>query len=71
MVRETFVTRKRFLGLPKVAFAGWVGTIKHNTMTDDVERAEQRHWYCGGWMRAIMKVTKNMAHTKTKKHTSC
>ena len=23
--------------LPKVAFAGWVGTIKHNTMTDDVE----------------------------------
>ena len=39
-------------------------------MVDDVERAEQRHWYCGGWMRAIVKVTKNMVHTK-QKHMSC
>jgi hypothetical protein len=67
MVREAFSTRKRFLGVPKVLCAGWVGTIKHSTMADGVERAEQRHSCCG-WMRAIVKVTKNMVHTK-QKHT--
>jgi hypothetical protein len=53
--------------LPKVSFAGWVGTIKHNTMDDDENREEQRDWYCGGWTRAIVRETKNMAHTKQKK----
>jgi hypothetical protein len=53
--------------LPKVSFAGWVGTIKHNTMDDDENREEQRDWYCGGWTRAIVRETKkNMAHTKQK-----
>jgi hypothetical protein len=56
--------------LPKVLFAGSVGTIKHNTMAYDENIAEQRHWlYCGGWTRAIVKATKNMMHTQ--KHTSC
>ena len=67
MVREAFSTRKRFLGGPKVSFARWVGTIKHSTMADVVERAEQRHSCCG-WMKAIVKVTKNMVH-KIQTHT--
>jgi hypothetical protein len=40
VIREAFGTRKRFLGVPKVSFAGWVGTIMHSTMTEGVERAE-------------------------------
>ena len=64
MVREAFDTRKRFLGVPNILSAGWVGTIKHSTMADGVEREEQRH--CCGSMRAIVKVTKNMAHTTEK-----
>jgi hypothetical protein len=39
----------------------------NSTMADGVERVEQRHLCCG-WMRAIVKVTKNMVHTK-QKHT--
>ena len=65
MIGKAFVTRKRFLGVPKVLCAGWVGTIKHSTIADGVERAEQRQSCCG-WMRAIVKVTKNMAHKKRK-----
>ena len=57
MIREAFGTRKRFLGVPKVLFAGWVGTIMHSTMAEGVERAEQRHSCCG-WMGAIVKVKK-------------
>ena len=54
MIREAFGTRKRFLGVPNVLFAKWVGTIKHSAMADGVEAAEQRHsWY--GWMRAIVR----------------
>ena len=65
MVQEAFDTRKRFLGVPNVSSAGWVGTINHSTMDDgDVEREEQRH--CCGSMKAIVKVTKNMAHTTEK-----
>ena len=41
MVREAFVTRKRFLGFPKVSCARWIGTIKHGTMPDDDNRTEQ------------------------------
>ena len=32
MIGETFGTRKRFLGVPTVLCAGWVGTIKHSTV---------------------------------------
>ena len=60
MVREAFDTRKGFLGVPNISSAGWVGTINHSTMADGVEREEQRH--CCGLLRAIVKVTKNMAH---------
>jgi hypothetical protein len=35
IVREAFVTKKRFLGFPKVLGARWVGTIKHGIMPDD------------------------------------
>jgi hypothetical protein len=66
MLREAFDTRKRFLGFPEVSCAGWVGTIKHSTMTDGVERAEPRQLCCV--MSSIVKVTKNMEHTK-QKHT--
>ena len=65
MVREAFHTRKRFLGVPNISSAAWVGTIKHScTMDDGVEREEQR--YCCGSMRTIVKVKKNMAHTTEK-----
>ena len=64
MVGEAFDTRKRFLGVPTVSSAGWVGTIKHSTMADGVERAQ-----CG-WMSAIVKVTKNMAHRNYNPRTS-
>ena len=51
MVREAFDTRKRFLGVPNILSAAWVGTIKHSsTMADGVEREEQRH--CCGSTRA-------------------
>jgi hypothetical protein len=40
MIREAFGTRKRFLGVPKVPFAGWVGTIMHSTMAEGEGRAE-------------------------------
>ena len=30
MIGEAFGTRKRFLGVPTVSCAGWVGTIKHS-----------------------------------------
>jgi hypothetical protein len=44
MIREAFDIRKRFPGgVPNVSCAGWVGTIKHTTMDEGVERAEQRH----------------------------
>ena len=69
MVGEAFDTRKRFLGVPTVSSAGWVGTIKHSTMADGVERAQRRH-SCSGWMGAIVKVTKNMAHRNYKPRTS-
>ena len=68
MIGKAFVTRKRFLGVPKVSCAGWVGTIKHSTMAEGVKRAEERHSCCG-WMGAIVKVRKNMVHKKQKKHT--
>ena len=71
MIREAFDTRKRFPGVPKILCAKWVGTILHSSMAEGVERAEQRHSLYCGWMGAIAKVTKNMAHTKQKKHTSC
>ena len=65
MVREAFHSRKRFLGVPNISSAAWVGTIKHScTMDDGVEREEQRH--CCGSTRTIVKVTKNMAHTTEK-----
>jgi hypothetical protein len=32
MIGEAFGTRKRFLGVPTVSCAGWVGTIKHSTV---------------------------------------
>ena len=41
MVREAFVTRKRFLGFPKISCARWIGTIKHGTMPDDDNRTQQ------------------------------
>ena len=66
MVGEAFDTRKRFLGVPKVSFAGWVGTIKHSTMANGVERAQRRHSCCG-WMGAIVKVTK-IWRTQIKNH---
>ena len=41
MIGEAFGTRKRFLGVPTVSCAGWVGTIKHSTMAEgEEERAE-------------------------------
>ena len=62
MVREAFHTRKRFLGVPDISSAAWVGTIKHSsTMADGVERES-----CGS-MRTVVKVTKNMAHTTEKR----
>ena len=69
MIREAFGTRKRFLGVPKVSFAGWVGTIMHSTMAEGEGRAEQRHWF-SGWRGTIVKVKKYGAQ-KTKTHTSC
>ena len=32
MIGEAFGTRKRFLGVPTVSCAGWVGTIKHSNV---------------------------------------
>lgn len=64
MIREAFGTRKRFLGVPKVSFAGWVGTIMHSTMAEGEGRAEQRHW-CYGWRGTIVKV-KKIWRTKNK-----
>jgi hypothetical protein len=43
MMREAFVIRKSFPGVSNVSWAGWVGTIKHATIDEGVERAEQRH----------------------------
>jgi len=56
MIGEAFGTRKRFLGVPTVSCAGWVGTIKHtSTMAEGgEERAEERHLCCG-WTCAILK----------------
>jgi hypothetical protein len=60
MIGEAFGTRKRFLGVPTVSCAGWVGTIKHTvvvccTMAEgEEERAEERHSCCG-WTGAILK----------------
>ena len=68
MIREAFDTRKNFPGVPKILCAEWVGTILHSSMAEGVERAEQRHLSYCGWMGAIVKVTKNMVHTK-QKHT--
>jgi hypothetical protein len=68
MIGKAFVTRKRFLGVPKVPCAGWVGTIKHSTMAEGVKRAEERHSCCG-WLGTIVKVRKNMGHKKQKKQT--
>ena len=65
MIGEAFVTRKRFLGVPKVSCAGWVGTIKHSTMPEGVQRAEERPSCCG-WMGAIVKVRKKLVHKKPK-----
>ena len=58
MIGEAFLTRKTFLGIPKVSCAGWVGTIKHNTMEERVEVAEERHSCCGWMGAAIVKVRK-------------
>ena len=41
MLREAFDIRKSFPGVPNISCAGWVGTIKHTTMDEDVERVEQ------------------------------
>jgi hypothetical protein len=43
MIRETFDTRKSFPGVSNISNTGWVGTIKHTTMDEGVEWAEQRH----------------------------
>ena len=43
MMREAFDIRKSFPAVPNVLYARWVGTIKHTTMDEGVERAEQRH----------------------------
>ena len=32
MIREAFGTRKRFLGVPQVSVAGWVGIVMHTTV---------------------------------------
>ena len=56
MIGEAFGTRKRFLGVPTVSCAGWVGTIKHSTMAEgEEERAEQERHLCCGWTCAILK----------------
>ena len=43
MMREAFDIRKSFPAVPNISCAGWVGTIRHTTMDEGVERAEQRH----------------------------
>jgi hypothetical protein len=59
-------TRKKFVNVAHVYCAGWVGTIKHSTIADDVERAKWRQHSCCGWAGAIVKVKKIMAHRKQK-----
>jgi hypothetical protein len=52
MMREAFGTRKRFLGVPKVSFAGWVGTILHSTMAEESRIEALVLWLDGGnWER--------------------
>ena len=70
MIGEAFLTRKTFLGIPKVSCAGWVGTIKHNTMEERVERAEERHSCCGWMGAAIVKVRKKWRTKNQKTDTS-
>ena len=70
MIGKAFVTRKRFLGVPKVSCAGWVGTIKHSTLAEGVQRAEERHSCCGWMGAAIVKVRKKWCTKNEKTHTS-
>ena len=42
MIGEAFGTRKRFLGVPTVSCAGWVGTIKHHSTMAEGERRKSR-----------------------------
>ena len=67
MVKEAFDTRKRFLGVPMVSSAGWVGTIKHSTMADGVkERTKALLWLNEGNCES----DKNYGAQKQKTHTS-
>ena len=53
MIGEAFGTRKRFLGVPTVSCAGWVGTIKHSTMAEGVKREQKRGTRAlAGWVQS-------------------
>jgi len=63
MMREAFGTRKRFLGVPKVSFAGWVGTILHSTMAEESRIEALVLWLDGGnWERKKYMAHKNTHH---------
>jgi hypothetical protein len=52
MIGKAFVTRKRFLGVPKVLCAGWVGTIKHIVQWLKGQKEQKRGSHAvAGWVQ--------------------